>query len=364
MDALADPDAFESRYAAIARRDPAADGQFFYAVATTGVYCRPSCGARLARRENVSFHLTCAAAERAGFRPCRRCRPDEAPRAQRLAATMAEACRLIVTRIGQGEALPDLAQLAAHAEMSPFHFHRLFRQTIGVTPRAFAAAERARIVRARLSEAGATVTEAIQDAGYGSTSRFYETATSRLGMTPTEFRDGGNGQNIRFAVAECSLGPILVAATDKGICAIAFADTPEALVREVRDRFPHAHLVGADPAFDRTVAQVVAAVETPNLAQDLPLDVRGTAFQQRVWQALRDIPPGRTASYTDIARTIGEPRAIRAVAGACAANPAALVIPCHRVVRADGALAGYRWGIARKRTLLEREAGPEREARG
>jgi AraC family transcriptional regulator of adaptative response/methylated-DNA-[protein]-cysteine methyltransferase len=347
---------FDTCYAAVARRDAAMDGRFLYAVATTGVYCRPSCGARLARRENVSFHLSCAAAERAGFRACRRCRPDEPPRAQRVAAAMAAACRRIAAAVAEGADAPDLAALAQEAGFSPFHFHRQFRAAIGVTPRAYAAARRGQLVRDRLGEADASVTAAIHDAGYGSASRFYETADALLGMTPSAYRAGGRDARIRFATAGTSLGPILVAGTDKGICAIEFGDTPEALIRALNERFARATLVEADPDFARLVADVVAAVESPAEKRDLPLDVRGTAFQLRVWQALRTIPAGETASYADVAKTIGDPAAVRAVAGACAANPAAVVIPCHRVVRKDGGLSGYRWGVARKRRLLEREA--------
>jgi AraC family transcriptional regulator of adaptative response/methylated-DNA-[protein]-cysteine methyltransferase len=351
-DPLAAPDML---YEAVARRDASMDGRFFYAVATTGVYCRPSCGARLARRENMSFYTTTQAAERAGFRACRRCRPTEPKRAERHAALMAGACRAIAHAAEDGEDLPDLAALAAAAGLSPFHFHRVFRAIVGVTPKAYAAAERAKRVRAHLEADDATVTAAIYDAGYGSSSRFYETAGAALGMKPTEYRDGGRNADIRFAVAECSLGTILVAATAKGVCAIQFGQADD-LVRELQDRFPKATLLGADPAFEALVARVIEAVDAPRARLDLPLDVRGTAFQRRVWQALRDIPLGETASYAAIAARIGQPAAVRAVAGACAANPVAVAIPCHRVVRTDGALSGYRWGVERKRALLEREA--------
>ena len=345
----------DTRYAAVARRDKAMDGRFFYAVATTGVYCRPSCGARLARPENVSFHPTREAAERAGFRPCRRCRPDQPPLAERHAAAMADACRAIAASIEDGEERPDLASLAAKASMSAFHFHRVFKACIGLTPAAYAAGERARLVRRSLDRAQ-PVTAAIYEAGYGSSSRFYEKSAGVLGMLPSDYREGGRNADIRFAVAQCSLGPVLVAATQAGVCAVQFGETAEALVHDLQDRFAKANLVGADRHFERLVAEVIEAVETPGRNLDLPLDVRGTAFQQRVWQALRAIPLGRTASYAEIAAAIGMPRAVRAVAGACAANPVAIAIPCHRVVRTDGSLSGYRWGVERKRTLLEREA--------
>jgi AraC family transcriptional regulator, regulatory protein of adaptative response / methylated-DNA-[protein]-cysteine methyltransferase len=341
-----------ARWQAVRRRDKDADGKFFYSVRTTGVYCRPSCAARLPLRENVRFHASCAAAEKAGFRPCKRCRPNAPALADRRAAAIAKACRLIET----AESLPDLDALAAAAGMSRFHFHRIFKAATGVTPKAYAAAHRAERMRAELPRS-ATVTEAIYDAGYNSSGRFYAAASEILGMTPTDFRAGGKGAAIRFALGQCSLGSILVAATPKGICALLLGDDPDALLRDLQDRFPKAELIGGDRDFERLVAKVVGLVEHPALGLDLPLDLRGTAFQLRVWQALRAIPAGTTASYSEIAQRIGRPNAVRAVAGACAANPIAVAIPCHRVVRNDGALAGYRWGLKRKRALLQREAG-------
>ncbi|HEX6016444.1 MAG TPA: bifunctional DNA-binding transcriptional regulator/O6-methylguanine-DNA methyltransferase Ada [Geminicoccaceae bacterium] len=341
----------DQRWEAVQRRDPAADGAFYYSVLTTGVYCRPNCASRLARRENVRFHETCKEAERAGFRPCKRCRPNEAALAERQASVVAQACRLIE----QADEAPSLGTLAAAAGMSRFHFHRVFKAATGVTPKAYADAHRRARVRDELTRSG-TVTEAIYGAGFNSSGRFYASSPDALGMTPTEFRAGGNGASIRFAVGECSLGPILVAATDKGVCAIQFGDDPEALVRGLQDRFPKARLIGADKEFERLVAKVVGFVEAPALGLDLPLDVRGTAFQQRVWQALREIPAGSTASYAQVAGRIGQPRAVRAVAQACTSNAIAVAIPCHRVVRDDGTLSGYRWGVERKRALLERES--------
>jgi len=341
----------DPRWALIVARDPAADGSFFYSVRTTGVYCRPSCASRRARPENVAFHDTRAAAERAGFRPCRRCKPDQPELSARHAATIAQACRVIE----QSADAPDLPSLAAGAGLSPFHFHRLFKAVTGVTPKAYAVAHRARRVRAGL-DAGASVTNAIYDAGYNSNSRFYEQSTRLLGMTPSAYRAGGADTAIRFAVGECSLGSILVAASDRGICSILIGDDPDALVREFQDQFPRAQLIGADKAFEKTIAQVIGMVETPALGLSLPLDIRGTAFQQRVWQALREIPVGTTVSYADIAARIGAPASVRAVAQACAANKLAVAIPCHRVVRKDGDLSGYRWGVERKRALLARES--------
>lgn len=344
-------DTESARWAALAARDAAADGAFFYSVRTTGVYCRPSCAARPARPENVAFHASTADAEAAGFRPCKRCKPDQAPLAERNAAAVAAACRLIET----AEELPRLEALAAEAGMSPFHFHRIFKSVTGLTPKAYADARRAERVRQALSEPG-TITEAIYDAGFNSGGRFYEKSDEVLGMTPTRFRAGGREAQIRFAVGECSLGSILVAATDKGVCAILLGDDPDALVRDLQDRFDKAELIGGDAGFEALVARVVGFVEQPRLGLDLPLDVRGTAFQQRVWQALREIPAGETASYATVAAKIGRPAAVRAVAQACAANALAVAIPCHRVVRNDGALSGYRWGVERKRALLDREA--------
>lgn len=344
-------DTDSARWAAVIAKDRAADGEFFYSVRTTGVYCRPSCAARPARRENVAFHLTVSAAEVAGFRPCKRCKPDQPPIAERQAVMVAEACRAIEA----AEEVPDLETLAAKAGISPFHFHRVFKSVAGVTPKAYANAHRAGRVREALATSG-TVTEAIYDAGFNSGGRFYAQSAQVLGMTPTRFRAGGEAAVIKFAIGECSLGSILVAATDKGVCAILLGDDPDALARDLQDRFSRAELVGGDAQFEALVAKVVGFIEQPGLGLDLPLDVRGTAFQQRVWQALREIPAGETAGYAQIAEKIGSPRAVRAVAQACAANAIAVAIPCHRVVRTDGALSGYRWGVERKRALLDREA--------
>ena len=344
----------DPRWASVLARNPAADGTFYYSVATTGVYCRPSCAARLARPENVRFHSTREDAEQAGFRPCKRCKPDQPGLPEQHAARVAEACRLIEN----AETLPDLAVLARHAGMSTYHFHRVFKAITGLTPRAYAAARRVEKVRSSL-KLGKRVTDAIYDAGYGSDSRFYENAGNMLGMTPSDYRAGGTHTQIRFALGACSLGAILVAASPRGVCAISLGDDPEVLVRELQDRFPKADLIGGDADFEQWVARVIGFIEMPALGLDLPLDIRGTAFQQRVWQALCEIPPGKTMSYSEIAALIGAPKSVRAVAGACAANTLAVAIPCHRVVRTDGALSGYRWGVERKRALLEKEARDE-----
>jgi AraC family transcriptional regulator, regulatory protein of adaptative response / methylated-DNA-[protein]-cysteine methyltransferase len=341
----------DPRWTALRARDARADGTFFYSVKTTGVYCRPSCAARPARPENVAFHATAAAAAAAGFRPCKRCKPDQPPLAERQAVQIAALCRLIE----RADQVPSLEALASHAGWSAFHTHRLFKAVTGVTPKAYASAHRAARVRGEL-RTRATVTEAIYGAGYNSSARFYERSNAVLGMTPTTYRAGGAALEIRFAIGECSLGSILVAATPRGVCAILLGDDPAALAHDLEQRFPRAQLIGADPAFEQLVAQVVGLVEHPHLGTQLPLDIRGTAFQQRVWQALRRIPAGKTASYAEIASRIGAPRAVRAVAQACAANALAVAIPCHRVVRTNGDLSGYRWGVERKRALLDREA--------
>lgn len=339
------------RWKSVVTNDATADGDFFYAVKTTGVYCQPSCTSRLPRRENVVFFDTRGQAEQAGYRPCKRCTPDRAPRAERDADRVARACRVIEAR----NTAPRLDELARQVGVSRYHFHRLFKRITGLTPHQYAIAHRNQKVRVELA-GGANVTEAIYDAGFSSSGHFYATAEQTLGMTPTHYRDGGTDSAIRFAIGECALGSILVAGTDRGICAISLGHDPEALACELQDRFPHAQLIGGNRAFERYVAQVIGFVEAPAVGLDLPLDIRGTAFQQRVWQALREIPSGETASYAKIAERIGAPKSVRAVAGACAANNLALAIPCHRVVRTDGSLSGYRWGVERKRQLIENEA--------
>jgi AraC family transcriptional regulator, regulatory protein of adaptative response / methylated-DNA-[protein]-cysteine methyltransferase len=343
---LADP-----RWAQLLARDASADGRFVYSVASTGVYCRPSCAARAARPENVEFHADAAAAERAGFRACKRCRPTLLAGEAERARTVAELCRFIDAEPSP----PPLAQLAQRAGLSPYHLHRVFKSVTGVTPRAYAAARRAERLRDELAD-GQSVTSAIYAAGFNSQGRFYSASDRMLGMTASSYKQGGKDRQIRFAVGESSLGAILVAASERGVCAILMGNDPDELVRDLQDRFAEAELLGGDAEFERLVARVVGFVEAPKLGLDLPLDLRGTVFQQRVWLALTQIPAGTTASYTEVARRIGAPKSVRAVAQACGQNPLAVAIPCHRVVRSDGALSGYRWGIERKRTLLAREA--------
>jgi AraC family transcriptional regulator of adaptative response/methylated-DNA-[protein]-cysteine methyltransferase len=341
----------DPRWASVVARDKAADGRFWYSVETTGIYCRPSCPSRPANPKNVRLHDTISAAEAAGFRACRRCNPAGMSIEAANTEMVTKACRLIDEAI---EPL-SLTQLAEAVQLSPHYFHRLFKKTTGLTPRAYAAARRSVRLREGLVKA-ATVTQAFHEAGFGSNGRFYEASSGLLGMSPTHYKSGGADEVLSFAVGRCSLGAILVASSAKGVAAILLGDDPEALVRDLEDRFPKARLVGGDAGYERLVAQVVGMVEAPGRGLDLPLDVRGTAFQQRVWMALREIPAGQTASYAAIAEKIGSPQSVRAVAGACAANALAVAIPCHRVVRQDGSLSGYRWGVERKRELIARES--------
>lgn len=340
----------DSRWIRVVDRDKTADGEFYYSVATTGVYCRPSCPSRLANPKNVRFHTSTATAETAGFRACHRCKPDQPSSDAQNVEKIARTCLLIE----QATASPSLADLAQAAGLSTHYFHRMFKAVTGVTPKAYTAAHRAARIRDELSRSP-TVTEAIYNAGFNANSRFYEQSEQLLGMTPTNYRAGGTNTVLRFAVGQCSLGAILVAMSNKGVCAILIGDDPGELVRDLQNRFSKAQLVGGDTDFETVIAQVVGLIETPQIGLYLPLDIRGTAFQQRVWQALQEIPMGTVATYAEIAAKIGTPQAVRAVAGACAANALAVAIPCHRVVRSDGSLSGYRWGIERKRALIDRE---------
>lgn len=340
----------DPRWTHVVSRDKAADGSFWYSVATTGVYCRPSCPSRLANPKNVRLHSSTAAAEAAGFRPCLRCNPGGMSVDAANTAIVIKACRLI----DEAAEPLALAQLADAVQLSPQYFHRLFKKATGLTPKAYAAAGRAARLRSGLAHSE-TVTQAYYEAGFGSNGRFYEVSTAVLGMSPSHYRSGGAQEVLIFALGQCSLGAILVASSTKGVAAILLGDDADALLRDLQDRFPKAQLVGGDAAYEQLVAQVVGLVEAPAHGLALPLDVRGTAFQQRVWLALREIPAGETASYAAIAEKIGSPRSVRAVAGACAANALAVAIPCHRVVRQDGNLSGYRWGVERKRELLVRE---------
>ncbi|WJR79226.1 bifunctional DNA-binding transcriptional regulator/O6-methylguanine-DNA methyltransferase Ada [Bradyrhizobium sp. NP1] len=335
---------------AVLHRDPRLDGLLVYGVNTTGIYCRPSCPSRLPRRENVSFFPTCSAAEAAGFRACKRCNPQSTAPTDIRAAIIERACR----RIEAPEGEPRLGELAAEAELSPWHFHRLFKLVTGVTPKQYARAARMKRFRSTLTTAG-SVTTAIYDAGYNSSSRAYEAAAERLGMTPTAFRSGSHGETIHYSLARCYLGWVLVAATERGICSIEFDASSDRLAKQLRSSFPQAEIKQAGREFAATIEKVIQFLDEPGRGLDLPLDIRGTAFQQKVWHALREIPAGQTRTYGDVAQMIGKPRATRAVARACAANKIAVAIPCHRIVRRDGDLSGYRWGVDRKNILLARE---------
>ena len=338
------------RWNALQKRDPSAEGQFVYAVSSTGIYCRPVCPSKLALRENVSFYNTPAEAEAAGFRACKRCRPDGESQSERNSRAIAQACRFIES----AESSPSLTELARAAGMSRFHFHRLFKQTTGVTPQQYGASHRAAKIQQEL-RGKQTVTAAIYAAGFNSSGRFYESSNQRLGMTPGEYRTGGAGNMIRYAVTKCTLGWVLIAGTRRGICSVRFGASNRALFEELRGDFPEAEFAKPDHTFTSWVKAVVRQIDQPGPARELPLDIRGTAFQQRVWLALRGIPPGTTLSYTELAAKIGRPTAVRAVARACATNPVAVIVPCHRVVGKSGALSGYRWGLERKRKLLKRE---------
>jgi len=340
----------DPRWARVKARDRTADGLFWYSVQTTGIYCRPSCPSRTANPKNVQFHASLADAQATGARPCKRCNPDGASIEEEMGKLVAKACRLI-------EAAEDglsLEDLAAAVGRSPSHFHRQFKAITGLTPKDYADAHRAKRIRESLMKK-TSVTEAIYDAGFNSSGRFYEKSTGMLGMTPTKYRAGGANEEIRFAVGQSALGAILVASSKKGIAAILLGDDPEKLLRELQDRFPKAELIGAEKDYEALVARVIGFIEAPDQNFGLPLDIRGTAFQQRVWRALQKIPAGKTVTYADIAKKIGSPKAVRAVAGACAANNIAVAIPCHRVVRTDGSLSGYAWGVERKRGLISLE---------
>src|ERR1700731_4167316 len=341
----------DPRWARIVARDKTADGCFWYSVTTTGIYCLPSCPSRTANPRNVQLHDTLAAAKATGFRPCKRCKPDGISIEGENAAIIAQACRLIE----ESEEEPSLNDLAEAVGRSPSYFHRMFKAVTGLTPKDYAVAHRAAKVRQGL-DSGNSVTEAMYDAGFNSSGRFYEKSTGLLGMTPTQYRAGGANEEIKFAVGQTFIGAILVASSTKGVASILLGDDPDELVRELQDRFPKARLIGADRNYEALVARVVGFIEAPRLGLELPLDVRGTAFQRRVWQALQGVPIGQTVSYAEIARRIGSPQAVRAVAGACAANHLAVAIPCHRVVRNNGSLSGYAWGVERKQALLTREA--------
>ncbi|HET9180706.1 MAG TPA: bifunctional DNA-binding transcriptional regulator/O6-methylguanine-DNA methyltransferase Ada [Candidatus Angelobacter sp.] len=338
----------DQRWALVLSRDSRADGHFVYAVRSTGIFCRPSCPSRRPRREQVEFFASPVAAQRAGYRACRRCMPL----ARNAQMTKIEAaCRYIDQNV---ETMLKLDEIAASAGLSPFHFQRLFKRTLGISPRQYQQARRAGKFKQELHKQ-ARITDAIYEAGYGSSSRAYENGGEQLGMTPTAFRRGGEGVKIRYTITLSELGKVLVATTPRGLCAVRFGNNEVELEKELRHEFSAAEIQRDEQALQSLAEKVRKLFSQPIPAASIPLDIQGTAFQQRVWNALRTIPHGETRSYAEIAKQIGKPKAIRAVANACASNPVAVVVPCHRVVAKSGGMAGYRWGVERKEALLRTE---------
>ncbi len=345
----------ERRWQAVTERDATWDGRFVYAVRSTGVYCRPSCSVRSPRRKQVVFFALPEAAEQCGYRPCRRCHPKETTAAHPHVELVRQICRYIEAHL---ESSLTLRTLSRQAGVSQFHFQRLFKQIAGITPRQYVDACRLGVLKSRLKERR-TVTMAMIEAGYGSSSRLYERASSQLGMTPATYRLGGPATSIHYTVADCPLGRLLLAGTARGICAVYLGDSDAQLEAELTSEFPAAMVQREDAELSAWVSAIVNHLRGRQPHLDLPLDVQATAFQWRVWQELRTIPYGSTRSYSDIARAIGRPKAVRAVASACAANPVSIIVPCHRVLREDGNLGGYRWGIERKQKLLDQEKGAQ-----
>jgi AraC family transcriptional regulator of adaptative response/methylated-DNA-[protein]-cysteine methyltransferase len=344
----------EQYWTAVAGRARAADGNFVYAVRTTGIYCRPSCPSRRPSRENVEFFPLPEAAEQAGYRPCRRCRPKEQASADPALERVRHACRIIETALAEGaDGTPPLADLAEQVGASPFHLQRLFKRHLGISPREFADARRLTLVKKLLRD-GEGVAGALYEAGYGSSSRLYERSDAQLGMTPASYSKGGKGAHIAYTIADSTFGRLLVATTERGVCAVSLG-TDADLVAALNQEYPAATIARDESRLAPAVAVVLGLTAGSEPDRALPLDIRATGFQWRVWQELCRIPRGKTATYGEIAAAIGEPAAVRAVANACAANRVALVVPCHRVVRGDGATGGYRWGAERKAALLALE---------
>lgn len=346
------PDTDESQWQAVLTKDARFDGQFVFAVSSTGIYCRPSCPSRRPRRDRVSFFQLPEGAEQAGFRACRRCHPRDMRVGDPRTQIARQVCRIIEEN--QGEPI-TLAKLSGHVGVSAFHLQRTFKSIMGITPRDYA--ETCRVNRFKQGvRKGEAITNAMYDAGYGSSSRLYESASSQLGMTPATYGKGGRGAVINYAIAETPLGRLLVAATDKGVCSVMLGDSDSALKADLLKEFPAAEIRPDEKPLRTSVNAIVEHLKSKSPRIDLPLDIQSTAFQRQVWEQLRAIPYGQTHSYSEVAQAIGQQKAVRAVARACATNPVALVIPCHRVIREDKSLGGYRWGLERKKKLLEREA--------
>jgi AraC family transcriptional regulator of adaptative response/methylated-DNA-[protein]-cysteine methyltransferase len=343
-------DSNNSRWQAVVDRDAVADGCFYYAVTTTGIFCRPCCSSKLPDRKNVKYFETGAEATRAGFRPCKRCNPTSETRDKVIAQKIVDACR----KIEKSDKTIKLDTLAKEAGLSSYHFHRLFKKIVGVTPKVYGSTHQSLRFREKLISSE-SITDAIFDAGYSSTSGVYTPKADLLAMKPKEYRAGGKGITIQFGVAKCLLGWVIVAATDRGICGIEFGDAVTLLVPQLQKRFPEAVLKEAGPGFTNVIETVVQFVKVPTASFSLPLDIQGTVFQQKVWNILREIEPGKTMSYTEVAEKIGNPKAVRAVATACSSNKIAVVIPCHRVISKTDQMSGYRWGVTRKKALLENE---------
>lgn len=340
----------DARWNAVGENNSSADGTFYYAVITTGVYCRPSCKSKLPNRDNVEYFTTCNDAETAGYRACKRCRPTTTSKVEEIEQKIIQSCRTIEER----ETSIKLDELATQVNLSPYHFHRLFKKIVGVTPKQYATRHQSQRFHKRL-KSSSSVTDAIYSAGYGSSGSAYDKKRDQLAMKPTVYRKGAEGVTITYGLAQCFLGWVIVAATDRGICAIEFGDDSETLPEQVQARFPNAQLSKADVGFKTLIKEVVDFIESPKDTFRIPVDIQGTAFQQQVWEVLRQIKPGQTMSYTDVAKRMGKPNAVRAVASACASNKLAVLIPCHRVVSKTGKTGGYRWGPERKQKLLESE---------